>query len=155
MSLPRLTIELVPSTAWYTNVRSNVPKEEWDRLRKIVYAEAGHVCEICGGVGSKWPVECHEVWEYDDETHTQTLLRLIALCPRCHEVKHIGRANIHGNFRRALEHLAEVNEWPVEDAEEYVTLQFLTWQERSQHDWKLDILSLSEYGEVDGRDEEA
>ena len=26
----KLTIELVPQTAWYSNVRSNVSKAEWD-----------------------------------------------------------------------------------------------------------------------------
>jgi 5-methylcytosine-specific restriction endonuclease McrA len=46
-----LTIELVPKTAWYTNVRSNVSKKEWDRIRKKSYQNAGHVCEICGDTG--------------------------------------------------------------------------------------------------------
>jgi hypothetical protein len=36
----RLTVELVPSTCWYTNVRSNVSKAVWDRLRRRVAAEA-------------------------------------------------------------------------------------------------------------------
>lgn len=150
MRPPRLTIELVPATAWYTNVRSNVSKEEWDRLRKLVYAEAGYLCEICNGQGTKWPVECHEMWEYDDDAHTQTLIKLVALCPRCHEVKHIGRANIKGTFYRALQHLAEVNEWSLEEAEEYVAIQFLIWQERSKYEWQLDILALNDYGESNG-----
>jgi len=37
----RLTVELVPSTCWYTNVRNHVPKAVWDRLRRQVAAEAG------------------------------------------------------------------------------------------------------------------
>jgi hypothetical protein len=57
----RLTVELVPSTCRYTNVRSHVPKAVWDRLRRQVAAEAGDRCEICGGQGRRWPVECHEV----------------------------------------------------------------------------------------------
>ena len=32
----KLTIELVPSTAWYSNVRSNVSKEEWDKIHDIL-----------------------------------------------------------------------------------------------------------------------
>ena len=150
MKPPRLTVELVPATAWYTNVRSNVSKEEWDRLRKIAYAEARYICEICSGQGSKWPVECHELWEYDDESYTQTLLRLIALCPKCHEVKHIGRASTQGNFPRVLQHLAEINEWTLEEAEEYVAIQFMIWRERSKYEWKLDILILNDYGEING-----
>lgn len=42
----KLTIELVPSTAWYSNVRSNVTQAEWDVLRKECYKKAGYVCEI-------------------------------------------------------------------------------------------------------------
>jgi len=57
----RLTVELVPSTCWYTNVRSNVSKAVWDRLRRRVATDAGKSCEICGGRGGRWPVECHEV----------------------------------------------------------------------------------------------
>src|SRR5207302_1396445 len=81
----RLTVELVPSSCWYTNVRSHVPKTVWDRLRRQVAAEAGNRCEICGGRGRRWPVECHEVWEYDDDEKIQRLQRLVALCPACHE----------------------------------------------------------------------
>ena len=35
MKKPKLTIELVPRTCFYSNVRSNLPDKEWDRLRKI------------------------------------------------------------------------------------------------------------------------
>jgi len=62
-----LTVELVPSSSWFSNVRSNVSKKTWDFLRKSTYKKANHRCEICGGRGDKWPVECHEVWDYDDQ----------------------------------------------------------------------------------------
>ena len=71
----KLTIELVPSTAWYSNVRSNVTSSQWDVLRKECYKNAGYKCEVCGGKGPKHPVECHEIWEYNDESFTQTLKR--------------------------------------------------------------------------------
>jgi hypothetical protein len=37
-------------------------------------------------------LECHEEWDYDDETHVQKLTGLIALCGRCHRVKHLRNA---------------------------------------------------------------
>jgi len=81
----KLTIELVPSTAWYSNVRSNVSKEVWDIIRKKSYAKANYKCEVCGDVGTNQgvghKVECHEIWHYDDDSHTQTLTGLISLCP--------------------------------------------------------------------------
>lgn len=145
MSPPKLTIELVPSTAWGANLRSILSKPEWDKLRKIVYREAGYVCEVCGGKGSKWPVECHEVWKYDDKLFIQKLERMIALCPACHEVKHIGFAGTRGRGTEAIKHLAKVNGWNLEYAESYVRSMFMLWESRSRHEWTLDIRALDRY----------
>jgi transposase-like protein len=134
-----LTIELVPSTAWYSNVRSNVSKEKWDEIRKDCYKKAGYKCEVCGGKGPKHPVECHEIWKYDDEELTQTLEGMIALCPSCHEVKHIGLAGIRGRQAQAIEHLSKVNGITFEEATLYVEHCFEEWSRRSQKEWKLDI----------------
>ena len=79
--MTKLTIELVPSTSWFNNVRSQVSAQEWDIIRHIVYAKANNICEICGGKGNKHAVECHEIWEYDDKEHIQKLIGMIALCP--------------------------------------------------------------------------
>lgn len=141
----KLSVELVPKTAWYSNVRSNVPPAEWDRLRKKVYAKAGYVCEICGGVGKKHPVECHEVWEYDDTKHIQKLVRMIALCPACHSTKHLGRAKAIGLFHLAMRQLMSVNGWTHTEANQYCKQVFEKWADRSQHPWKLDLSGLSQY----------
>lgn len=144
----KLTIELVPRTCWYSNVRSNVTTAEWDRLRKDSYAKAGHKCEVCGDTGKnqgyRHNVECHEIWQYDDVNKKQTLVGMISLCPRCHEVKHIGLAQIKGRFAEALEQLMKVNDISQEEAMAYVNESFETWAERSEHDWELDISFLDE-----------
>jgi hypothetical protein len=140
-----LTIELVPKSSWYRNVRSNVSKAEWERLKKLTFSRARHRCEMCGGRGSKWPVECHEVFAYDDEHKIQKLVRLVALCPSCHEVKHIGLAGIRGNRQRAVAHLAKVNGWSKEDAELYTEACFEMWHRRSCHEWKLDLSYLKRF----------
>lgn len=84
-SKPKLLIELIPKTCHYSNVRTTVSKQEWDKIRFISYAAADNKCEICGDVGTnqgyKHNVECHEIWEYDDENHIQRLIGLISLCP--------------------------------------------------------------------------
>ena len=74
-------------------MRSNVSKAVSNRLRHQVAADAGDRCEICGARGRRWPVECHETWDYDDDRKIQRLQRLVALCPACHEVKHAGLAS--------------------------------------------------------------
>lgn len=134
-----LTIELVPSTVWYSNLRSELPKSQWDILRKRCYANAKWLCEVCGGKGLRWPVECHEVWEFDDERKIQILRDIISLCPRCHEVKHIGLAVKLGHDARARKHLASVNGWSDEQTRTYIATSFRVWRERSRHKWELDI----------------
>jgi hypothetical protein len=135
----KLTIELVPKTCWFANLRSIVKSEDWDILRKETYKLAGYYCEICGGKGVQWPVECHEVWEYDDERKIQRLKKLIALCPSCHEVKHVGYANIRNRGEIAIKHLAKINEWSINEAEVYVKQCFETWVRRSKFNWHLDL----------------
>lgn len=145
----RLTVELVPSTCWYTNVRSSVTKEQWDFIRKQVYSAAYDTCEICGGIGDKWPVECHEVWNYDDANHIQKLLRMIALCPKCHAVKHAGRSlMIDGEMDNILLHFNKVNKcknkWKTFNSHLSKCVQI--WHARSAFEWKLDISHLKNYG---------
>lgn len=94
----KLEIELVPSSSWGNNLRdeANLSRGDWDTLRRGCYERAGHKCEICGGVSwrtyggkRKKIVECHEIWSY--EGGVQRLEGLVALCSKCHRVKHIGR----------------------------------------------------------------
>ncbi len=145
----KLTIELVPKTCWYSNVRSNVKPAEWNRIRKKCYEKAGNKCEICGGVGTnqgvRHAVECHEIWHYDDVTKKQTLAGLIALCPRCHKTKHAGLASIKGEIDIVIRQLMVVNDMDCEEAEDYIKGSFTVWQERSQHKWELDISMLEKY----------
>ena len=141
-----LTVELVPRGQWGANLRSELPKKDWDRLRREQYKKAGYVCEICGGKGSRHPVECHEIWHYDEDTNTQRLDGLIALCPTCHSVKHLGRSFAVGNGERSVRHLMKVNKWTREDAEHYIEAVFEQWAQRSQKSWKLDLSWLSEHG---------
>lgn len=140
----KLEIELVPKTAWFTNLRSELTKAQWDVVRKKCYRQADYKCEICGGVGAKHPVECHEKWAFEDGKIT--LLGLIALCPSCHECKHIGLAGIRGRGEIALRHFMKVNGIGRAEAEAYVKAAFKLFHERSQRDsWELDTKYLAEY----------
>lgn len=134
-----LTLDLIPASTWYDNLRSRIRPADWDRLRRATYAAAGHRCEVCGGKGRKWPVECHEVWQYDDDARTQRLAGLVALCPACHEVKHFGRAHSIGRGQAAFAHLMRVNGWDVERARQHVDDAFTQWRARSQVQWTLDL----------------
>ncbi|HZI17911.1 MAG TPA: HNH endonuclease [Pyrinomonadaceae bacterium] len=141
-----LTVELVPRTSWFKNVRSHVPAAEWERLKKLTFGRAGYRCEVCGGRGPRWPVECHEVFSYDDARRVQRLERLVALCPACHETKHIGLAGLRGRRAPAVAHLARVNGWSIADAELYLEACFEQWHRRSCHEWQLDLSYLERLG---------
>lgn len=138
----QLTIELVPETSWFSNLRSLLSPEDWDKIRKHCYKKADYKCEICGGIGPKHPVECHETWEYIGET--QKLIGLIALCPSCHEVKHIGLAGLNGRHDEAVKHFCKVNNCSKVEAEKCISEAFELWQKRSQQDWTLDVRLLDE-----------
>ena len=142
----KLQIELVPSSCWWSNVRSNVTNKQWDNIRKPVYLKANYNCEICGEKGTKHPVECHEVWIYDDTTLIQRLGHFQALCPLCHEVKHIGLAGVRGNEERAFNRFKTINQLDDNTARQIKSAVFKQWRIRSGQQWKLDIEHLKEYG---------
>ncbi len=147
---PHLTCETVPSTSWYQNLRAFLPKHQWDRLRKQTYADAGYCCQVCGDKGDKWPVECNEQWAYEKSASslsgTQKLLRLTALCPACHSVKHMGKANLEGRVDIAFQQLKFVNSWTDEECEKHIEDAWETWDERSETIWIFDLSVLKKYG---------
>lgn len=147
MGNPKLTIELIPSTCHFSNVRTTVTPKEWDKIRFLSYEAANNKCEICNDSGKyqgyKHNVECHEIWEYNDETHAQTLKGLISLCPFCHQVKHIGRAIAMGRQEICFKQLIKINNWTKEQVMEHVTASFELHKERSKHQWTLDLSILN------------
>jgi len=140
---PKLTIELIPKTCHFSNVRTMVSSKDWDKLRFASYELADNKCEICGNnglnQGYKHRVECHEVWEYDDENHIQKLIKLISLCVSCHQVKHIGRAIVIGKEKDCHKQLIKVNSWTQEQVNEHILESFKLHKERSKYKWLLDI----------------
>lgn len=144
-----LTIELVPSSSWYTNVRSQVSKKVWDNIRNITYSKAGNICEICGGSGKEqgysYSVECHEIWEYDDVNHVQKLTGMIALCPNCHKVKHAGLTITKGGKHLVLSQLQKVNNINSFEANKIINEAMVKWSYRNRFKWKVDTTYLQKH----------
>jgi len=135
----QLSIELIPATSSFRNLRFVLPAAHWDRIRTAVYREAHYRCEICGDRGSRHPVECHEEWLYDEALEVQKLARLVALCPDCHAVKHYGRALANYIAEPAFRHLCGVNRWDGGTADRYLEDVFRLWELRSAIHWTLDL----------------
>lgn len=147
--IPRLSIELVPKKSWYNNVRSNVKRKEWDLIRRKCYRKANYVCEICGETGlqqgEKHRIECHEIWDFNDLIHKQTLVGFIALCPYCHKVKHPGLASINGEGEIVIQQLMKVNKMTRDEVKRYSKKSFQKWNERNEFEWELDISYIKKY----------
>lgn len=146
MSKLKLTIELIPRTSWTNNVRAVLTNKQWRTLSSIVADRAWNVCEICGDVGPNHPVECHEIWEFNEKSQTQRLAGMIALCPDCHMVKHFGYARTQGKDEQALKHFMKINGLKKKEAEKVIQDAFELWRKRSLVDWKLDLSILKRYG---------
>lgn len=135
----KLRFGLVPDGCWYTNLRSALPKEVWDRIRRAAYARAGGRCRICGAAGR---LEAHEVWSYDDNKHIQKLEDVIAVCPACHEVIHIGRTSLMGREKEAQAHFMKVNGATQSEYHAALGQANREHAERSRHEWVTDISKL-------------
>ncbi|MGW7283920.1 DUF5710 domain-containing protein [Streptomyces sp. NPDC054847] len=144
-----LFVDLVPSSCWFTNVRSCVAPKDWERLRRMITARAGQRCEACGATQDRetkrW-LEAHERWTYDDERRVQTLRRLICLCTHCHTVTHFGFAQVRGLEDVALSHLMAVTGMTKAEAREHVEAAFEIWHARSQRSYSLDLSMLTNAG---------
>ncbi|MBT2449663.1 DNA primase [Streptomyces sp. ISL-43] len=144
-----LFVDLVPSTCWFTNVRSCVEKRDWERLRRMITTRAGQRCEICGAAedreAKRW-LEAHERWIFDDTTRVQTLKRLICLCTDCHTVTHFGYAQVRGIEAQAFAHLVKVTRMSESQARQHVRSAFALWEKRSHIAWNLDLGILTNAG---------
>jgi len=147
-----LTIDLVPSTVWFSSLYRLMPKEKWNALKREIYEKEGRKCYICGS--TRPPFELHEFWEYDDEAHVQKLVGIHHLCRLCHMIKHIGFWCYTSDGRKKLEklglsrkdlieHFCRVNNCSEGDFERHEDEAFEIWRKRSKHEWK------QEFGEYE------
>jgi len=134
----KLTIELIPQTSFFKNLRQILSAKEWRELKTTIYKKANYKCEICNGIGTKHPVECHEIWNYNEKEARQTLIGLIALCPKCHMVKHYGFHQMQGRGKIAKLHMASINNWTTNQVDEHIQSAFKLWEQRNKINWKLD-----------------
>jgi hypothetical protein len=142
---PVLLPDMLPSNVWQSNLRTLLPAERWDRIRKFCYMAAGHTCIACGSRGEPH-LEAHEAWRFDERTHRQVLVGLYCLCPTCHKAKHLGYARRIGRYDAVVARLLWLNDWD-EDALAQAIDQVAARQERlSGVDWTLDLEFLRAYG---------
>jgi hypothetical protein len=145
-----LFVDMVPSSCWFTNVRSCVSQRDWERLRRMVTGRAGQRCEVCGAGPGGEPVtsrlDVHERWAYDDAQRVQTLRRLICVCEACHESTHLGLANIRGRAGQALAHLQQITGMTDDQIARHVDDANRAFTTRSARTWELNLAMLTDAG---------
>jgi hypothetical protein len=153
-----LFVDMVPRSCWFTNVRTCVSPQDWERLRRMITRRAGQQCEACGAgedrAVQRW-LEAHERWAYDEQTGVQALRRLICLCSACHLSTHLGYANVTGRADQALAHLRTVTGMTDAEVSRHVLDANALWTARSARVWTLDLSMLTDAGVTLARPEKA
>lgn len=146
-SSPKLAVDLVPTTCWYTNVRSCVEPDDWKRISLGVKLRAGRKCELCGTPANREQdihLEAHERFDYVDGV--QVLKRLVCACNRCHHAIHYCRAEALNEEQTAREHLRRVNGWDEATLDQHLREANQRWRERSSKQWELDLSIIESAG---------
>ncbi len=141
----RLRADMLPPTVWGSNIRAmalTAGPKLWDALRFPVCAAAKNLCESCGNPApnNRRP-DCHERWEFTTTgpTPVQRLRRLVALCPTCHEVQHIGLANIKGRIGDVQATLMRINNWTAREAKQDLQRAEHRYQAIKEIEFDLDL----------------
>jgi hypothetical protein len=144
-----LFVDMIPSSCWFTNVRSCVTPRDWERLRRMITYRADRRCEACGATEDRevgrW-LEAHERFAYDERVGVQTLRRLICLCSSCHQATHFGYATVTGRDAEAFAHLRAVTGMSRVEAARHVEAAEALWIRRSGRVWTLDLSILTSAG---------
>ncbi len=142
--MKKLQFELVPDGCWYSNLRSILSKKQWDFLKAEAKQRANGKCMICGEKTTR--LEAHEKWSYDEQTATQKLEDIVAVCKDCHSVIHIGLTQLKGNEELAEKHYMKVNNCSYADYRKELGIANEIHKRRNQiSEWKLDLSYLKKY----------
>lgn len=133
----KLNFELIPENMWYCNLRHILTKKQWDEIRKVQIEKHECKCAICNRKVKK--LECHELWNFDEENSTQTLIDVIPLCGICHRTIHIGHAAIIGKLEECLDYYCSINKCTEDECIKDYEAAFKIWNERNKIKWKLNI----------------
>ena len=91
-------------------------------------------------------LHAHEVWSYDEKKAVQKLEKVIAVCPDCHSVIHIGFTQLKGDEKRAEEHFMKVNGCSYAEYRQALGKANEEHKRRNQvSEWTLDLSWLKDF----------
>ena len=132
----KLTINMLPKGAWNNDFSKRLSKKDWDKLREFALKRANGRCEICGYKTDA--LDVHEEWEFNIEKKTQTLKQIIAICSKCHGVKHFKNSVRLGYGEEAQKHFMKVNNCSEMEFASHLNKALLEYNERNfVYRWKI------------------
>jgi len=141
----KLYIDMIPKTTYFKNVRSLFNDSDWNLIRHHIYERVNYKCECCGKKKMKY-LDAHERWEFNEETQTQKLVRIIALCKLCHSATHYGHSKRTKNIEKINNHIKKINNYNDEELQEHINNSYALWKERNKIKWNLDFSILINSG---------
>ncbi len=125
----KLTINILPKGAWNNDFSKTLSKNDWDKLREFALKRANGKCEICGYKTNN--LDVHEEWDFNIEKKKQTLKQIIAICSKCHGVKHFKNSVRLGYGEEAQEHFMQVNNCSEMEFANHLNKSLLEYNERN------------------------
>lgn len=128
---------LIPRPLWGINAHDLVERDCWEKIRRDTFLRDKKRCVICGKQG---PLECHEVFTFDDANGIATLARLESRCSTCHACNHLGRLYKRNppGFKQALVYLAKINKMQPQEVIDLVKDAFKLHKARTRP-WEMKV----------------
>lgn len=141
--------QLVPASAWNSNLRAVFTAVQWRNFRQQVLAKHGHICAFCNSKPKS--LDCHEIWRYKKIDHAhgiQSLVKVLPLCKKCHMVCHIGFWSLKGKFQETVAHMMRVRKIDRTAVNAELSEAQRIFDDLSNIEWSLDITAVEDYATI-------
>lgn len=141
-----LNVEFTPKSCWCKKIQYAVKWCDRTRLNDYVLGRVNRTCETCNVQDTQLEYHMHGRWIYNEETHTQKLVRLMALCDACNTATHFGTAHFNGRKNDAISQLKKVNTFSDEQVQQHIDDAYAFVKTLNQHKWTVDLSLLTSNG---------
>lgn len=135
----KLMPHLVPKPLWGKSAANLLKRAAWERIRRDAQEAARHACQVCSDAAPANALNCHELWDYDDQRGTAELVGLKMQCRDCDAAVHMGRAVKKGFGNRALAQLVKVNGISAAQAKMLYRRALDEWKRRNKSEWRIAV----------------
>jgi hypothetical protein len=140
---------MIPAPLWGINLRQELGKTRWNKIRKHIIAERGLKCESCSKVETESSrIYAHEEWEYKTKgkSGVASLRGLKLSCWHCHAIAHFGRTRnmvlsgelTERSIEDTIKHFCRLNGIGRDQFETHLAAAETEWMRLSQLTWKVD-----------------